>query len=167
MIDGELALAAELLDTDDPAQESTAIALIEQYLEAAQHTKSALADKADNICRYIDHLQAVAQFRKDQAKRLADLAAADQRRAQSLTDYMLKVLTALQPGESKFSLPTHELRSRRSESVEIDDEDLIPDDMFRVKSTREPDKASIKAAIKAGQEIAGARLITRTSWSIK
>lgn len=167
VIDGELALAAELLDTDDPAQEQTAIALIEQYLEAAQHTKSALADKADNICRYIDHLQAVAQFRKDQAKRLADLAAADQRRAQSLTDYMLKVLTGLHPTESKFSLPTHELRSRRSESVEIDDEGLIPDDMFRTKTTREPDKASIKAALKAGQQIAGARLITRTNWSIK
>lgn len=166
-IDGELALAAELLGSDDPEQEETAIRLVEQYLEAQAHTAALLESKADNICRYIDHLSAVARFRKEQAQRLADLAAADERRAQQLTDYMLKVLTTLQPGASKFSLPTHELRSRKSEALEIDDEDLIPDDMFREKVTRSPDKAAIKAAIKAGQDIVGARIVSRTNWSIK
>ena len=165
-IAGEIALAAELLD-GDPENEATAIALIETYLEAQAHTASAIESKADNICRYIDHLSAVARFRKEQAQRLADLAAADERRAQQLTDYMLKVLTTLQPGASKFSLPTHELRSRKSEALEIDDEDLIPDDMFREKVTRSPDKAAIKAAIKAGQDIVGARIVSRTNWSIK
>ncbi len=37
-IDGELALAAELLGSDDPEQEETAIRLVEQYLEAQAHT---------------------------------------------------------------------------------------------------------------------------------
>jgi len=165
-IAGEIALAAELLD-GDPDNEATAISLIETYLEAQGHTLSALESKADNICRYIDHLAAVARFRKEQSQRLAELAAADERRAQQLTDYMLKVLTTLQPDVAKFSLPTHELRSRRSEAVEIEDEDLIPDDMFREKITRSPDKSAIKAALKAGQQIIGARLVSRTNWTIK
>jgi hypothetical protein len=165
-IAGEIALAAELLD-GDPEHEETAIALIETYLEAQGHTMALIESKADNICRYVDHLSAVAQFRKEQAKRLAELAAEDERRAQQLTDYMLKVLTTLYPEQVKFSLPTHELRSRKSEAVEIDDEDLIPDDMFREKVTRSPDKTAIKAALKAGQEIVGARLVSRTNWSIK
>jgi hypothetical protein len=166
-IDGELALAAELLGSDDPEQEETAIRLVEQYLEAQAHTAALLESKADNICRYIDHLQAVAKFRKEQSIRLAELAAADEKRAQSLTDYMLKVLTALRPEARNFSLPTHELRSRRSEAVEIDDEELIPDDLFKSKTTRTPDKTAIKAALKGGQEIVGARLVQRTNWSIK
>jgi len=165
-IAGEIALAAELLD-GDPENEATAVALIETYLEAQGHTLSALESKADNICRYVDHLAAVARFRKEQSQRLAELAAADERRAQQLTDYMLKVLTTLQPDVTKFSLPTHELRSRKSEAVEIDDEDLIPDDMFREKVTRSPDKSAIKAALKAGQQIIGARLVSRANWTIK
>ena len=80
---------------------------------------------------------------------------------------MLKVLTALRPEVRNFSLPTHELRSRRSEAVEIEDEDLIPDDLFKSKTTRTPDKTPIKAALKGGQEIVGARLVQRTNWSIK
>lgn len=166
-VDGELALAAELLGSDDPEQEETAIRLVEQYLEAQAHTAALLESKADNICRYIDHLQAVARFRKEQSQRLAELAAADEKRAQSLTDYMLKVLTTLQPGATRFSLPTHELRSRRSEAVEIDDEELIPDDLFKTKTTRTPDKTAIKAALKGGQAIVGAHLVQRTNWTIK
>lgn len=166
-ISGELALAAELLGSDDPQQEETAIALIEQYLEAQGHTQSLIESKADNVCRYIDSLQGLAEFRRKEAKRLMELADADAKRAQSLTDYMLGVLTRLYPEQPSFSLPTHELKSRRSEAVEIEDEDLIPDDLFRTKTTRTPDKTAIKAAIKGGQEIVGAKLVQRTNWTIK
>jgi len=165
-IAGEIALAAELLD-GDPENEATAISLIETYLEAQGHTHALIESKADNICRYVDHLAATAKFRKEQGRRLIELAEEDEHRAQQLTDYMLKVLTTLFPDQPKFSLPTHELRSRRSEAVEIDDEDLIPDDMFRIRTSRSPDKTAIKAAIKAGQEIVGARLVSKTNWSIK
>ncbi len=46
-------------------------------------------------------------------------------------------------------------------------DDLIPDDLFKSKTTRTPDKTAIKAALKGGQEIVGARLVQRTNWSIK
>lgn len=166
-IASEISLAAELLDSNDPEQEATAVHLIEQYLEAQGHTAALIEHKADNICRYVDHLQAVARFRREQAQRLSELAAADERRADSLISYMLKVLTTLQPDTNKFSLPTHEIRSRKSEAIEIEDEDLIPDDLFKVKSTRSVDKTAIKAAIKGGQPIVGARLVQRTNWTIK
>lgn len=166
-ISGELALAAELLGTDDPQQEETAIALIEQYLEAQGHTQSLIESKADNICRYIDSLNGLAEFRRNEAKRLTELADADAKRAQSLKDYMLGVLTRLYPDQARFSLPTHELKRRPSKAVEIEDEDLIPDDLFRTRTTRLPDKTAIKAAIEGGQDIPGARIVHRTNWTIK
>lgn len=165
-IAGEIALAAELLESDDPEEQQTAINLIESYLAAADHTAALLADKADNVARYVDHLRAVSEFRKQQAQRLAELAAADARRAEKLTNYMLKVLTTLQPEATKFSLPTHELRSRQSTSVEITDEGLIPEELMRIKVEKAPDKSAIKQALKQGQDIPGAQLITKRNWSI-
>lgn len=164
-IAGEIAAAAELLD--DPETEGMAIGLIETYLQAQDRNRLALLNKADNLCRYIDHLQASATFRADQGKRLVELAKADQRRAEQLKTYMMQVLTALHPTERSFSLPTHELRSRNSTKVEIIDPDQIPDDLFRVKTTREPDKDLLRKALKGDVEIPGARLVTETSWTIK
>ena len=166
-ISGEIAIAAELLGSDDPAEQQQAIELMESYLLAEEHNRSALEAKADNICAYIDSISAKAAFRKAEAQRLADLAAADAKRAESLKAYMLKVLTALNPGERKFSLPLHELVSRATESIEIEDPDLIPEDLFRTTVRREPDKTQIKAAIKGGVEVPGASLVRKTSWTIK
>lgn len=166
-IDGEIALAAEMLESDDPEQEATAVAVITEYLEAAAHTKSLLADKADRVCTYIDHLEAVARYRKDQAARLAALAAADAKRAEQLKSYMTKVLTALNPDQTKFSLPTHELRSRKSTSVVIDSELDIPTEFLSEKISYSPDKTAIKTALKQGESVPGCRLQTNTSWTIK
>lgn len=169
-IDGEIALAAELLESEDPAERETAVALIEQFLVAAEHSRGLLLDKADRVAGYIDHLRAVAQFRKTESERLAALAAADARRAESLTSYLINVLTKLNPGATKFSLPTHEIRSCSRTKVLIEDEDLIPED-FRKKpparSEMPPVKRDIQAAIAAGKAVPGASLQTNTSWSIK
>jgi hypothetical protein len=162
-IAGEIAAAAELLD--DPDTEQSAQGLIETYLQAQHANELALLGKADNVCRYIDHLNASAQFRADQAKRLKELADADFKRAEALKKYLLGVLTTLHPEQVKFSLPTHEIRSRRTESVVIDDPEDLPEDLTRVK--REPDKAAIKAALKAGVDVHGASLQSNTSWTIK
>lgn len=158
-------MAAELLESDDPEQEAAAIALIEQYLEASSHTKALLVDKADKVCVYIDHLEAVAKFRSEQADRLKALAKADEKRVESLKRYMLNVLTALYPEERKFSLPTHELTSRRSEKAIVDDPGLIPGEFNRIKT--EPDKVAIKTALKAGKDVPGAHLENSISWTIK
>ena len=169
-IAGEIATAATLLDSDDPAEQQAAIDLIETYLAAQDHTLSLVFDKADNVIRYIDHLRAVAAFRADQAARLAELAAADKRRADQLTDYTLKVLTTLQPEATKFSLPTHELRSRKSTAVEITDETLIPEHLRQEPKPRAdmpPSKSAIKAVLAAGSPVPGAALVERRSWSIK
>lgn len=56
---------------------------------------------------------------------------------------------------------------RRSEQTVIDNEDEIPEEFVKVKLTRTPDKAAIKAAIKAGKEVAGAHIQTVQNIQIK
>jgi hypothetical protein len=56
--------------------------------------------------------------------------------------------------------------SRKSQAVEIDDEDALDPQWLSFSTTSKPDKAAIKEALKAGHLIPGAQLICRRSWRI-
>ncbi len=157
---------AEQLETDDPKQQALALAELEAALLAEEGNKAALAAKADATCWVIDHLRGQATYRQQQTKRLSDLARSDARRADALEESLVFVLTQLQPGATRFSFPNHELSSRRSSAVVIDDEDALDCEWLTVTTTSKPDKAAIKEALKAGRQITGAQLLSRRSWRI-
>ena len=56
---------------------------------------------------------------------------------------------------------------RRSESTDIENIELIPQEFITIKQTFTPDKTAIKKAIKEGREVAGAKVITNYSLQIK
>jgi hypothetical protein len=161
---GQLAQLLEADDDDDTR--SQALAELEATLLAEAHNKTALAAKADATCWVIEHLRGQAAYRQQQAKRLNALATGDAHRAAALEDSLVLVLTRLQPNATRFSFPNHELSSRKTQAVEIADEAALPPEWLTVKTTTQPDKTAIKAAIKAGQQIPGAQLLTRRSWRI-
>ena len=157
---------AEQLEADEPEQRSRALAELEAALLAEEGNKQALAAKADATCWVIEHLRGQAAYRQQQAKRLTDLARSDAGRAEALEDSLVLVLTRLQPAATRFSFPNHELTSRKSQAVVIDDEQALDPEWLTVKTTSQPDKAAIKEALKAGQQIPGAQLLSRRSWRI-
>ena len=114
----------------------------------------------------IEHLRGQAAYRQQQAKRLTELSRSDAGRADALEDSLVLVLTRLQPSATRFSFPNHELTSRKSQSVEIDDEEALAPVWRANTTTSKPDKAAIKEALKAGHFIHGAQLISRRSWRI-
>ena len=114
----------------------------------------------------IEHLRGQASYRQQQARRLTELSRSDASRADALEDSLVLVLTRLQPKATRFSFPNHELSSRKSQAVEIDDEEALPPEWLALKTTSQPDKAAIKEALKAGHLITGAQLISRRSWRI-
>ena len=157
---------AEQLEANDPEQRALALAELEAALLAEEGNKAALAAKADATCWVIEHLRGQATYRSQQAKRLADLARSDSGRADALEESLIFVLTQLQPAASRFSFPDHELSSRKSQAVVIDDEEALDPEWLSIKTTSQPDKAAIKEALKAGRHIEGAQLLTRRSWRI-
>jgi hypothetical protein len=157
---------AEQLEADDPEQRASALAELEAALLAEEGNKAALSAKADATCWVIEHLRGQAAYRQQQAKRLSDLARSDAGRADALEDSLVLVLTRLQPTATRFSFPNHELSSRKSQAVEIEKEALLDPAWLSVKTTFSADKAAINAALKAGQQITGAQLISRRSWRI-
>jgi hypothetical protein len=157
---------AEQLEADDDAARSQALGELEAALLAEEGNKAALAAKADATCWVIEHLRGQASYRQQQARRLTELSRSDASRADALEDSLVLVLTRLQPKATRFSFPNHELSSRKSQAVEIDDEDALPPEWLALKTTSQPDKAAIKEALKAGHLIPGAQLISRRSWRI-
>ena len=157
---------AEQLEADEPEQRSRALAELEGALLAEEGNKAALAAKADATCWVIEHLRGQAAYRQQQAKRLTELARSDAGRAEALEESLVLVLTRLQPQATRFSFPNHEVSSRKSQAVEIDDEQALAPEWLVIKTTTQPDKTAIKEALKAGRQIVGAQLISRRSWRI-
>jgi len=157
---------AEQLETDDDDSRAQALAELEAALLAEKGNKQALAAKADATCWVIEHLRGQAAYRQQQAKRLTDLSRSDASRADALEESLVFVLTQLQPAATRFSFPNHDLSSRKSQAVEIKDEQALDPQWLSVTTTSKPDKAAIKEALKAGQQIPGAQLIYRRSWRI-
>ena len=162
-----IARLAEQLDSDDPDLRSQAIGELEAALLQEEGHRQALDSKADSYCWVIEHLRGQAAYRQQQAKRLVELARSEESRADALEESLVLVFTKLQPSATRFSFPHHELTSRKSQAVEIDDEDALPAEWLTVKTTSQPDKAAIKEALKAGHPIPGAQLISRRSWRIR
>lgn len=157
---------AEQLEADDDDSRSQALAELEAALLAEEGNMAALAAKADATCWVIEHLRGQAAYRQQQAKRLTELARSDAGRADALEESLVLVLTRLQPQATRFSFPNHELSSRKSSAVEIADETALAPEWLTVKTTTQPDKAAIKQALKAGQQIPGAQLLSHRSWRI-
>jgi hypothetical protein len=157
---------AEQLEADDEESRAQALAELEAALLAEEGNKAALAAKADATCWVIEHLRGQASYRQQQAKRLTELSRSDAGRADALEVSLVLVLTRLQPSATRFSFPNHELTSRKSQAVEIADEDALAPEWLAITTTSKPDKAAIKEALKAGHRIRGAQLISRRSWRI-
>ena len=59
------------------------------------------------------------------------------------------------------------LSYRKSESVNITDIDSVPKEYIKIKTEVSADKTNIKKAIKTGQYIDGAELVTNINMQIK
>ena len=162
--------AAELLFSDDPAEVAQATADLEALIADEASNRKALTEKADAWCWVIDHLRAQATTQREHARRLAELAADAEHRAEVLQDRLTAALERIDPDATSWALPEHKLTSRRTTAVEIDPDVAaadLPEGLYRTRTTYQPDKAAIKAALAAGQAVPGASLVERRSWTIK
>lgn len=162
--------AAELLFSDDPVEVAQATADLEALIPSEADNRKSLEAKADAWCWAIDHLRAQAINQREHSRRLAELAADAEHRAEVLQDRLTDALQRIDPERTTWPLPKHKLTSRRTTSVEIDPDISpadLPEGLYRVRTTYSADKTAIKAALTAGQSIPGASLVERRSWTIR
>jgi hypothetical protein len=134
-----------------------------EALAEIEALEMALNEKALAVAAYIVGQECEAQAVKMQAKRLEERAAKHERHAARLREY----LAAHLPPGTKLHDDRVEIGWRKSQAVEVDDVGKLPDELVKVTVTANPDKPAIRAALKAGEPVPGARLVERTHLVVK
>lgn len=117
--------------------------------------------KLEGVALWIKNLESDAAAIKAERDALDKRMKSTENRAKSLREWLKSALEC-QP----FETARVRVSFRKSESTEID-ESMLDKKWCREKVTYTPDKTAIKNAIKAGQEIAGARLVINQNIQIK
>lgn len=122
----------------------------------------AFEEKVENIACYIKNLSSDIQAFKAEEDQLAKR----RKSAEKKVEFLKRLLAENMDGQ-KFSTAKCAVSFSKSETVEVQDIKLLPAEMLRVKTSYEPDKTAIKAAIKAGHEVNGCRLVENLNTQIK
>lgn len=128
-------------------------------LESLQMERS---QKIENVVCWIKNLLSDAEAIRVERESLAKRQVAALAKAEQLKEWLGKALEG-----QKFSTARCAVSFRRSETVEVSDVALLPDDLKRVKTTVEPNKTAIKALLKEGQEVIGCCLVENQNIQIK
>ncbi len=128
-------------------------------LESLQMERS---QKIENVVLWIKNLESDALAIKTEKDALAKRQVAALAKAEQLKEWLANALEG-----QKFNTARCAVSFRRSETVEVSDVALLPDDLKRVKTTVEPNKTAIKALLKDGQEVVGCSLVENQNINIK
>lgn len=131
-------------------------------MEDIEALEMARKDKLEGWGLWLKNKTAEAEAIKKEAKALSE-------RASALSDKIEHSKARYQQylaGE-KFSTPRLSVSYRKTQSVNVYDEESIPAAYTRKKVIFEPDKVAIKDAIKHGEDVPGASLFEKQSMIIK
>ncbi len=125
--------------------------------------------KAEAYAKFILKLDSEADQAAAEIKRIQAIKKAKENTAQRLRDTLLAALMVFTQEDSKgirrHETPLAKLSTRKSQSVEVLDDTVIPDEFWVVK--KEVSKSTISQAIKDGAEVPGAAMRENISLSIR
>jgi seryl-tRNA synthetase len=147
---------ASLLETDELTPELEAALLINQ---------DQLQAKAGNYAKVITNIQSDSDAIDAEIKRLKAMKDTKDRALNRLKEALREAMMV--SGIDKIEAPLFKLSLRRSEAVEVDVVEALPNDFVTRKVVVTADKVSIKEAIKRGENITGARIVENFNLQIK
>lgn len=142
-------------------------------LDAAQETDASLEEQLDNIAGLITHkaeaiaglikqCEGMASMRRSEADRMRELAAADERHADRLREYVKRHMQEL--GSERIDTARFRLSLRTNPpAVQVTEERLIPADYLKEVTTTSVDKRAILDTYKTTGEIVPGVEITRST----
>lgn len=130
--------------------------------EKLSELQLAKQDKIEGVALYIKNLQALITALDAEEKAFAER----KKQAKAKVDGLKMWLVKATEGE-KFITAKCAISFRKSESVEIEDEALIPKKYLAKTITYKPDKNAIKELLKAGHKIKGCTLAEKLNAQIK
>lgn len=134
--------------------------------EALGFTQEAFQEKAISCGFMTKHIGDGIAAIDAEIKRLQTMKASALKRQEWLEKMLAGAMH--QFGVEKIDTPTLKISFRKSEAVEIEDEMKIPQSVKElIPASWKVSKTKIKEAIKRGEEVPGAALVTRQNLQIK
>jgi hypothetical protein len=132
-------------------------------------TRESFAAKAEGYANLILKLESEAEAAATEIKRVQAIKKTKENTVLRLRDALLQALMVFGQEDAK-GIRRHEtdllkISTRKSQSVEITDEDALPELFWVIK--KEISKSAISNALKAGEEIEGAALRENISLTIR
>ena len=121
------------------------------------------AEKLESCCQVIKELEADADKFAKEIDRLSAKKKAMTNGVERIRNNMLNFMQSI--GSVKEETEHFKVSLRKSTSVEITDAESIPTEFLKVKT--EVNKTEIGKVLKAGEEVAGATLVTKESVQIR
>ena len=133
--------------------------------EALIINQDQLQAKAVNYAKVIANYQAESDAIDQEIKRLKAMKDSREKKIEWLKESVKKAMIV--SGIEKVESPLFKLSVRRSEAVEVDLVEALPNAFQNVKNVVTADKIAIKEAIKRGETVIGARIIENFNIQIK
>jgi hypothetical protein len=139
-------------------------------IEAVNDTLEALGggleDKAINIAKFLRNMEAVAEAIKEAEETMAKRRKSLENRVKWMKDYLKGNME--HTGITKIECPYFKIAIQKNPTaVNVTNENAIPEQFKEQVITWKIDKPAIKAAIKKGEAVPGAELISGTRLVIK
>lgn len=117
--------------------------------------------KIEGVCLWIKNLKAEAEALKAEKDAFAQRQKAAENKMESLKKYIASYLDG-----TKFETAKVKVSFRKSESLEISEGAIIPDEFLKFKEP-EVNKTELKKALKAGQHFDGVSIVQNQNIQIK
>ena len=159
-LDAYLDIDGQLVDqeTGEILEEAANTAVMKR-LEELEIAKE---EKLEGIACWIKGMEAEEEALKAEQKKLKERADRLAKKRETVTGFLERSLA----GE-KLKSERVVVSYRKSAQTVIKNEDELPEEYWKVKISRDPDKTAIKKAIKDGIEVPGAEVIEVLNMSIK
>lgn len=140
----------------------------EEFLEKASKTESEFANKVNAVACYIKNLKAMAKARREEGKRLTELARLDEKKVEFLNNYLMKHLILTDHKKVK-GLNCEISVCQNAKKPVIIDEDLLMDEYPEryLKVEKRLNKAAIREDLEEGIELPFARLAEKPDYHLK
>jgi hypothetical protein len=133
--------------------------------EALQLTEEEFQDKAVSYSFVVKSFDTAADLIDAEIKRLKGLKEKSEKRAELFKTRLAEAMNEF--GVESITTPLVKISFRKSESVEIENEELIPAEYIEIKAVESISKTRIKEALKEGVTVPGASLSKNRNLQIK